>query len=376
MATSKIGSKIGGDSERAARTIALPGVGTEGQRALEAARVAVVGAGGLGSPVLQYLAGAGVGTIGVVDFDRVDVSNLHRQVIHQTASVGDLKTASAVRFIAALNPDVRVVEHPLRLDRDNALDLLRDYDIVVDASDTFATRYLVSDCAALLRIPCVWGSVLQFDGQAGVFWEGAPDGTSVDFRDLHPAPPDLDQVLSCSEAGVLGSLCGTIGSLMATDTLKLITGVGRVELGRVQDVDALAGTWREFRVRRSPDRVPVTRLIDYDAFCGDVRAGERRGSASELTVEEFVARRASGITVIDVREPHEHELGHLDGDLLVPLATLLADPRLAGEGPVVVYCATGARSATAAAALVRAGIPAVSLRGGFTAWRVGNATQR
>jgi len=375
VAASKIGSEIGVDSARAARTIALPGIGVDGQRALAAARVVVIGAGGLGSPVLQYLAGSGVGTIGIVDFDLVDLSNLHRQVIHRTSSVGELKTSSAARFVAGLNPDVRVAEHPLRLEGDNALDLLRDYDIVVDASDNFATRYLVSDCAALLRKPYVWGSVLQFDGQSAVFWEGAPDGTSSDYRDLHPVPPDPDQVLSCSDAGVLGSLCGTIGSLMATDTLKLITGVGRVELGRVQDIDALSGTWREFRVRRSPERVRVEALIDYDAFCGGVRALDERGVASELTVEEFAARRASGVTVIDVREPHEHDLGHLNGDRLVPLATLLAEPHLAGEGPVVVYCATGVRSAKAAAALVRSGIPAVSLRGGFTAWRLANPVE-
>lgn len=370
MAASEIGSKIDPDPARAARTMALPGIGAEGVRALQAARVAVIGAGGLGSPVLQYLAGSGVGTIGIVDFDRVDVSNLHRQVIHRTSSVGELKTSSAARFVAALNPEVRVVEHPLRLDRDNALALLGDYDVVVDASDNFATRYLASDSAALLRKPYVWGSVLQFDGQAAVFWEGAPDGTSVDYRDLHPSPPDPDQVLSCSEAGVLGSLCGTIGSLMATETLKLITGVGRVEIGRVRDVDALSGDWREFRVRRSADRVPVSELIDYDAFCAGGRTGATPDTASELTIGEFAAQRASGVTLIDVREPHEHALGHLDGDRLIPLASLLADPSLAGEGPVVVYCATGVRSATAAAALVRAGITARSLRGGFTAWRM------
>jgi adenylyltransferase/sulfurtransferase len=375
VSASKIGSEDGVDFERAARTIALPGVGIEGQRALAAARVVVVGAGGLGSPVLQYLAGSGVGTIGIVDFDLVDVSNLHRQVIHRTSSVGESKTSSAARFVAELNPSVSVVEHALRLDRNNALELLREYDILVDASDNFATRYLVSDCAALLRKPYVWGSVLQFDGQVAVFWEGAPDGTSVDYRDLHPVPPDPDQVLSCSDGGVLGSLCGTIGSLMATEVVKLITGVGKVDFGRVQDIDALAGTWREFRTRRSSGRVPVVGLIDYDEFCGGARPGtdgdaREPGDRAEITVDELAARRASGISVIDVREPHEHELGHLDGDRLLPLAELLADPRLAGDGPVVVYCATGARSARAAEALSRSGIPAVSLRGGFTAWRL------
>jgi len=243
----------------------------------------------------------------------------------------------------------------------------------VDASDNFATRYLASDCAALLHLPYVWGSVLQFDGQVSVFWEGAPDGTAVDYRDLHPVPPDAREVLSCAEAGVLGSLCGTIGSMMATEVIKVVAGVGAPLLGRVQNLDALSGEWREFRVRRSPERVPVSRLIDYEAFCG---VGETTVPVEEISVGELADALASGATLVDVREPWERELGHIDHDRHIPLATLTANQSLLGHGPVVVYCATGARSAKAVFALGQAGIPARSLRGGFAAWRLATPVQQ
>lgn len=347
--------------ERAARTVRLPGFGLEGQRRLAAARVLVIGAGGLGSPVLQYLAAAGVGVIGIVDFDTVDSSNLQRQVIHTSASIGELKTASAARAIHALDPGVTVVEHPVRFDGANALDLLAGYDLVVDGSDTFETRYLANDAAAILRMPYVWGSVLRFDGQVTVFWEGAPDGRSLDYRDLHPSPPAPGEVLSCSEAGVLGTVCATIGAMMATEAIKLVTGVGEPLLGRVQTLDALAGDWRELRLRRRPDRAPVTELIDYDEFCG-----RAPGDARSIEVGDLSAFPPHAL--IDVRESWEHERAHLPGDRLIPLAELLAAPERAGTGPVVVYCETGARSARAAAALTAAGIPAVSLAGGIRAW--------
>jgi sulfur-carrier protein adenylyltransferase/sulfurtransferase len=340
--------------ERAARTISLPGIGTEGARRLRAARVLVVGAGGLGSPVLQYLAAAGVGTIGIVDFDRVDLSNLQRQVIHAGSSLGEPKTASAARAIAALDPSIKTVQHETRLGAANALDLFADYDLIVDGSDNFATRYLASDTAALLRKPYVWGSVLRFDGQVTVFWEGAPDGRAVDYRDLHPVPPAPGDVLSCAEAGVLGSVCGTIGSMMATEAIKLITGAGEPLLGRVQILDALAGNWREVALRRSPTRVPVTELVDYDAFCG----------AFEIDPSLEVEEVPTGWRVVDVREPYEREAGHFPGDTIVPLGTLLEDPSTV-TGPVVVYCASGVRSNRAAHALRAAGIEALSLRGGY-----------
>ena len=341
--------------ERGARTIALPGIGIGGQSRLRAARVLVIGAGGLGSPVLQYLAAAGVGTIGIVDFDVVDLSNLQRQVIHAGSSVGEPKTLSVARAIAALDPSIATVQHATTLTSDNALAIFADYDLIVDGSDNFATRYLANDAAAILHKPYVWGSVLRFDGQVTVFWEH-PGGESLDYRDLHPTPPDPAQVLSCSEAGVLGSVCGTIGSMMATEAIKLISGVGEPLLGRVQILDALAATWREVRLRRSPTRIPVTELIDYQAFCGVPRFDPR------LEVEEV----PDGWHLVDVREPYEHKHRHLDGDTLLPLGQLLADPS-AVEGPVVVYCASGTRSNRAAQALRAAGIEAMSLRGGIGA---------
>ncbi|HEV7956390.1 MAG: moeB [Microbacteriaceae bacterium] len=347
---------------RASRHLMLPGLGLLGQRRLAAARVLVIGAGGLGSPVLQYLAAAGIGVIGIVDFDTVDLSNLQRQVIHGTADVGELKTVSAARSIAALNPLVDVVRHSVRLDRDNALDLFSAYDLVIDGSDNFATRYLANDAAAILGKPYVWGSVYRFDGQVTVFWESAPDDRGLDYRDLHPVPPAPGEVLSCDEAGVLGAVCATIGAMMATEAMKLITGLGEPLLGRVQILDALAGDWREVRLVRRAGRIPVSALIDYDEFCGVTAANDALSLPPELLRE----RGTAGL--IDVREPFEHEIVHIDGDRLVPLARLLENPQEAGLGPVVVYCKTGLRSLRAAEALRAAGIDAVSLRGGIHAW--------
>jgi sulfur-carrier protein adenylyltransferase/sulfurtransferase len=343
---------------RAARTVALPGFGELAQRRLAAARVLVIGAGGLGSPALQYLAGAGVGSLGIVDFDVVDLSNLQRQVIHRSADVGELKTASAARALHALDPDLEVHEHPVRLTNRNALQIFSGYDLIVDGSDNFATRYLANDAAAILRRPYVWGSVLRYDAQVTVFWEGAPDGRSLDYRDLLPVPPAPGEILSCSEAGVLGSVCGTIGAMMATEAVKLITGTGNPLLGRVQNLDALTGEWREFQLRRDPARTPVTELVDYDAFCGVPRV--------DLLLE--IDDAPLGWTLIDVREPFEHELDHLLGDQLLPLDELLKNPS-AVAGPVVVYCATGARSGRAVSALRAVGIEALSLRGGLAARR-------
>jgi sulfur-carrier protein adenylyltransferase/sulfurtransferase len=344
--------------ERGARNIALPGIGVEGQRRLRAARVLVIGAGGLGSPVLQYLAAAGVGTIGIVDFDVVDLSNLQRQVIHSGGTVGEPKTRSAQRAIAALDPSILTISHETTLTVLNALRVFADYDLVVDGSDNFATRYLANDAAAILRKPYVWGSVLRYDGQVTVFWEGAPDGRAVDYRDLHPVPPEPADVLSCAEAGVLGSVCGIVGSMMATEALKLITGVGEPLLGRVQIVDALAAEWREVALRRSPTRQAVTELIDYQAFCGVQRVDR------SLEVDDI----PGGWTLIDVREPYEHEVGHLPDDTLLPLGQLLADPS-AITGPVVLYCASGMRSNRGAQALRAVGVEAVSLHGGIATHR-------
>jgi adenylyltransferase/sulfurtransferase len=341
--------------ERGSRQVALPGIGVTGQRRLRASKVLVVGAGGLGSPVLQYLAAAGVGTIGIVDFDIVDLSNLQRQVIHAGSEIGERKTSSAARAIAAIDSSIATVQHHIVLDSSNALALFANYDLIVDGSDNFATRYLANDAAAVLHKPYVWGSVLRFDGQVTVFWEGAPEGRSIDYRDLHPVPPEPGEVLSCSEGGVLGSVCGTIGSMMATETVKLLAGIGDPLLGRVLVLDGLAAEWREVALMRSPARQPVRELIDYEAFCGVALIDPR------LEVDTV----PPGWQLVDVREPFEHEHRHLSGDLLVPLGTLLDNPGLI-EGPVVVYCASGARSNRAAQALVAAGVEAASLRGGLS----------
>ena len=355
--------------------------------------------------MLQYLAAAGVGTLGIVDFDRVDASNLQRQVIHRTASIGELKTRSAARAIGELDPEIRVVEHAMRLDRDNALQLFAGYDIVVDGSDNFATRYLANDAAALLRMPYVWGSVLRFDGQVTVFWEGAPAGPSIDYRDVHPIPPTPGDVLSCDEAGVLGSVCATIGSIMASETVKIVCGIGAPLIGRLVSFDGLNSRWREIALSRRADRTPVTELIDYEAFCGNPSVAPT-ASAPTITAGELSAlmsmpgRTGNPQTLhqaprlIDVREASEREASHISGSWHVPLAELLADPSrakglsdadvdelaadtavcatpsgLGDTGPLVVYCASGLRSARAVDALREAGVDAVSLAGGIRAWQ-------
>lgn len=368
--------------QRGSRHVMLPGMGLDGLGRLANSRVLVIGAGGLGSPVLHYLSAAGVGTIGIVDFDRVDLSNLQRQVIHRTSSVGQLKTDSAAVAITAIDPSIRVVQHPIRLEAGNALDLFAGYDLVLDGSDNFATRYLANDTAVLCGIPYVWGSVLRFDGQVTVFWDAAPGGVGLDYRDLHPTPPAPGDVLSCDGAGVLGAVCGVIGSMMAAEAVKLLTGVGEPLLGRVQTLDGLTGRWRESAVRRSPSRVPVSALIDYEAFCGTGAGGTGGTGGTGGAGSSGSARPADGsdeeptvgphelelADLIDVREPFEREIVRIGGDRAIGLEDLLDDPHLAGDGPVVIYCKTGARSARVARALRAAGIEAVSLRGGVLGW--------
>ena len=362
--------------DRLSRNIALPQLGLDGQGRLAAARILVIGAGGLGSPVLQYLAAAGVGTIGIVDFDTVDVSNLQRQVIHRTASVGELKTSSAARAIGEIDRDIVVVEHPVRLDRNNALALFGAYDLVVDGSDNFATRYLANDAAALLHKPYVWGSVLRFDGQVTVFWEGAPARPSVDYRDVHPIPPDPGDALSCDEAGVLGGVCGTIGSIMASETVKIVCGIGEPLVGRLLNFDGLTSRWREIAVTRRAERMPVAELIDYDLFCG-VRPISPTITAVQLLAlmsMSDAAREPAPPRLIDVREASERAVSSIIGSQHLALAELLADPAQvgalqAGGGPLIVFCASGQRSARAVGALRDAGVDAVSLAGGIRAWQ-------
>ncbi|WP_150308142.1 molybdopterin-synthase adenylyltransferase MoeB [Planctomonas psychrotolerans] len=370
----------GDDAERYSRQVMLPGMGTLGQRRLRNARVLVIGAGGLGSPVLQYLAAAGIGTLGIVDFDQVDLSNLQRQVIHGLADVGGSKTASAERSIDALNPGVRVVRHEERLTSRNAGRLFAGYDLVVDGTDNFPTRYLANDAAALAGIPYVWGSVYRFDGQVSVFWDAAPDGRGLDFRDLFPEPPAPGTVLSCAEAGVFGAVCASVGAVLATEVIKLVTGVGEPLLGRVLVIDALDGSRDEIPLRRRADRTPVSELIDYDAFCGiDTGPLDRAPSITAAELRSRLAARDAGrddFVLLDVRERVEHDLDAIAGDVLMPQADVMSRPDAVPLGatpgvpaPVIVYCRSGMRSAVVTEALRASGRTATYLRGGIVDWR-------
>ena len=364
--------------ERYSRHLIIPEIGIEGQRRLKNARVLVIGAGGLGSPALLYLAAAGVGTIGIVDDDDVETSNLQRQVIHSVADVGRSKLDSARDSIAALNPLVKVVLHPLRLDSGNALELFADYDLILDGADNFATRYLVNDAAALLGKPYVWGSILRFDGQVSVFW-GKHGPT---YRDLYPEPPAAGSVPSCAEGGVFGMLCAAVGSMMVIEAVKLITGIGKTLLGRLLIFDALASSWREIRIARDPEAEPVTELVDYQVFCGlpGTAAGtaDGNGAAETLTAAELAARLAArdrgedSFELIDVREPGEYDIVRIPGSTLVPLAGIQSGSALAGirrDVPLVLHCKSGARSAQALASLKAAGYGQVfHLEGGILAW--------
>ena len=336
--------------ERYSRQLALPGFGAPAQQRLAEARVLVIGAGGLGSTVIPSLAAAGVGTIGIVDDDRVELSNLHRQHIHGMSDLGRAKAESAATSVRELNPETTVIPIEFRLASATALALFADYDLVVDGSDNFPTRYLASDAAELTGIPLVWGAVSQFGGQAGVSF-----GTT--YRDLFPAPPPPGSVLSCEVGGVLPTTVGVIGSIMATEAIKLLTGIGEPLIGRVTLFDALSGSFRELTYERDPEAVPVTELIDYELFCG---------YPESLTPAELAAR-TDEYMLLDVREPWEAELVALPGSTLMPLGQL--DPAaLDPAKPVVVYCHHGVRSATARTALAAAGLTASHLTGGIDAW--------
>jgi adenylyltransferase/sulfurtransferase len=382
------GADLGAEAlRRYSRQVILPAVGTIGQRRLAAARVLVVGAGGLGSPVLLYLAAAGVGTIGVVDDDVVDATNLQRQVVHGEADLGRAKVDSAAEAVAGVNPLVRVVRHRERLTSANALELLRGYDLVVDGTDTFPTRYLVSDACTILGRPCVWGSVLRFDGQVSVFWaepRPGPDGVAepgVTYRDLFPEPPPPGSVPSCAEGGVLGVVCAVVGSAMAAEAVKLVCGAGEPLLGRVLVYDGLAASWREVRVRPSGTRPEVTELVDYDAFCGLVPADGAADDADTVSATELAALLAApatgpaGVLLVDVREPWEREIVAIAGSVLVPVGEIrsgAALPRLAELAAgrrVILHCRSGARSAEALEVLRGAGFTgAAHLAGGVLAW--------
>lgn len=369
---------------RYARQITLPQIGMSGQRRLKNARVLVVGAGGLGSPALLYLAAAGVGTLGVVDDDRVEESNLHRQVIHGMADVGAAKVDSARAAVAKINPHVVVETHPVRLTAANALEILSGYDLVLDGADNFATRYLVNDACEILAIPCVWGAILTFHGQVSVFWAAPPPGIEgVTYRDVFPEPPPAGTVPSCAEGGVLGALCATVGSVMVNEAIKLITGAGRPLLGRLALYDALEVSWRELSIGADPSRVPVTELVEATIECALPGTGPRNdpGAAldapaapAEISARDLAALLAagSGVVVLDVRETFERDIVVIDGSVHIPMTELLADGGLAAiptDRPVVVHCKVGGRSQAVVDAAGRAGLTNVSnLAGGVLAW--------
>ena len=366
---------------RYSRHIIIPEVAMAGQKRLKNARVLAIGAGGLGSPVLVYLAAAGVGTIGVVEFDVVDESNLQRQIIHGQSDVGRPKAESARDSIREINPHVDVVLHQERLDSTNVMDIFADYDLIVDGTDNFATRYLVNDAAVLLGKPYVWGSIFRFDGQASVFW--AEHGPC--YRCLYPEPPPPGMVPSCAEGGVLGVMAGTMGTIQANEAVKLITGVGEPLLGSLLVYDALETSFRKVRIRKDPEcavcgkNPTVTELIDYDAFCGTVSQeaadAARDSTISVLELKDKLDRRERGeedFVLIDVREPAEFEIVSIPGAVLIPKNEFLmgdALSQLPQDRPIVLHCKVGGRSAEVLAVVKAAGFAdAVHVGGGVVAW--------
>ncbi|MBW4719325.1 adenylyltransferase/sulfurtransferase MoeZ [Saccharothrix obliqua] len=360
---------------RYSRHLIIPDVGVDGQKRLKNAKVLVVGAGGLGSPALLYLAAAGVGTLGIIDFDVVDESNLQRQVIHGQSDIGKPKAESARDSVAEINPFVKVILHQVHLSSENALDIFRDYDLILDGTDNFATRYLVNDAAVLLGKPYVWGSIFRFEGQVSVFWEDAPNGQGLNYRDLYPEPPPPGMVPSCAEGGVLGVLCASIGSIMVTEAIKLLTGIGDPLLGRLMVYDALEMSYRTIKIRKDPESVKITELIDYEAFCGVVSDDAQQAAAGNtITPLELKQKQDAGdnFLLVDVREPHEYEIVRIPGSVLIPKDRILsgeAFAELPQDKQVVLHCKSGARSAEALAALHRAGFKdAVHVGGGVLAW--------
>jgi sulfur-carrier protein adenylyltransferase/sulfurtransferase len=366
---------------RYSRHLIIPEVGMAGQKRLKSARVLVIGAGGLGSPALLYLAAAGVGTLGIVDFDTVDESNLQRQVIHGQSDIGRSKAASARASIAEVNPLVEVVLHEQRLDSSNALEVLAGYDLILDGTDNFATRYLVNDACVLLGKPYVWGSIFRFDGQASVFW--AEHGPC--YRCLYPEPPPPGMVPSCAEGGVLGVLCASIGAVQVTEAIKLITGIGEPLLGRLQIYDALEMSWQQLGVRKDPEcaicgkNPTVTELIDYEAFCGAV-SSEAADAVVDSTISvrqlaDWLGARERGerdFVLVDVREPNERDINRIPGSVLIPkgeFQTGAALGQLPADKQSVFYCKVGGRSAEVLAIAKGAGFrDAVHVGGGVSAW--------
>ncbi len=370
---------------RYSRHLIIPDVGMTGQKRLKNAKVLVIGAGGLGSPALLYLAAAGVGTIGIAEFDEVDESNLQRQVIHGQSDVGRPKAESARDSINEVNPLVEVVVHGERLDNDNVMQVFEGYDLIVDGTDNFATRYMVNDAAYFLGIPYVWGSIYRFDGQASVFWPHAPGGEAPCYRCLYPEPPPPGMVPSCAEGGVLGVLCASIGSIQVNEAIKLLTGVGDPLVGKLMIYDALEMEYRKLRVRKDPgcalcgENPTVTGLIDYDAFCGAISEGAADAAAgatiSVTQLEHMLKEREGGtrdFVLVDVREPNEFEINRIPGSVLIPKGDFLngsALEQLPADKQIVMHCKTGVRSAETLAIVKGAGYAdAVHVGGGVVAW--------
>lgn len=375
MPTASLPELTAPELRRYARHLSLPEFGSEGQRRLKEARVLCIGAGGLGSPAAMHLAAAGVGVIGIVDADVVEESNLHRQLLHGTASLGRTKLDSARARIRDINPHVEVVGHEVRFARENAEEIARGYDVIIDGTDNFPTRYLSNDVCVFLRKPNVYGSILRFEGQCSVF---APHLGGPCYRCLSPQPPAPGLVPSCAEGGVLGVMPGVIGTLQATEAIKLIAGIGEPLVGRLLHFDALAMRFRVFNLRRDPEcpvcgeRPTITELVDYDGFCGVPSAAAAEAELPAITVGELRAMRERGddFLLLDVREPFEHEIARIPGSFLLPLGQLAA--RL-GELPrarrIAVHCKSGGRSARAVALLREAGFADVwNVSGGVSAW--------
>ena len=363
--------------ERYSRHLILPEVGLEGQKRLKAASVLCIGTGGLGSPLLLYLAAAGVGRIGIVDFDIVDHSNLQRQVIHGTSWVGKPKIESAKNRILEINPFCQVDLYETRVSSENAIDIATPYDIIIDGTDNFPTRYLMNDVCVLLNKPNVYGSIFRFEGQATVFnYEGGPN-----YRDLYPEPPPPGMVPSCAEGGVLGVLCGVVGSIQATEAIKIILGQGTTLSGRLLLYNALEMTFRQLKLRPNPVRPVIEKLIDYEQFCGIPQAKAQEASQQtqipEMTVKELkqlIDSGAKDFVLLDVRNPNEYQICQIPGSVLVPLpdieqgAGVAKVKELLNGHRLIAHCKMGERSAKALAILKEAGIEGINVKGGITAW--------
>ncbi len=363
--------------KRYSRHLILPEVGVTGQKKLKAASVLCVGTGGLGSPLLLYLAAAGIGRIGIVDFDVVDHSNLQRQIIHSTPWIGQSKIASAQHRIQDINPHCQVDCYDEAIASHNALDIAQPYDIIVDGTDNFPTRYLLNDTSVLLDKPYIYGSIYRFEGQASVFnYDRGPN-----YRDLYPEPPPPGLVPSCAEGGVLGVLPGMIGVIQATETIKIILGQGNTLSGRLLVFNALEMKFRELKLTRNPDRPEIKSLIDYNQFCGTPNSNGDSGTKSkamqEITVQELqslLASKADQYLLVDVRNPNEYEIAKIPGSVLIPLSEIESGDgitkikELIQDKQLIAHCKMGGRSAKALAALEQAGISGINVQGGINAW--------